>query len=1200
MAADSEERNRRGKRKRDQTRPKLLSGEKVEVRSLEEGFLGSWHSGEVVRCEKSFRHVQYDHILCDDESASLIEFVGVSPLIDGVKSAQREPNNSRGVIRPLPPSLGFTKSSLRYGQCVDSFIEDAWWEGVIFDHEDGSEERKIFFPDQGDDMMVCVGNLRITQDWDELTEEWKPRGNWLFLEVIDEVKQEWPLFVSVKQIWYEVREKNGKNDLKEWTFSVTDYWRKLASQVILDNLKFSVDQFLGLLNSSERFVQEGPLLEFSESVLNAVLKPETYINGLLALAPFTKSSSQVEDGGVLPNNLNVSCHHIVENEVVPEGLVRSIGDVEVGFSSKNVDTQLIPSHDETQSLPLHMLPCSSHSEIGATGSLLDDYGETIPYTNSKVPSEKLKSSRRRSNVEWLPLDLEAEFCPDAIIQFQRKFMLGRKNLHVKVRKHLLYLGWKIECDCEMTRLRYFSPSGKLYMSLSKLCNEFDTTSESLSMIPMTRRQDVSPDRSLDITSGSSADGFTSCPPLVRQQECRKKSVLRSLEVTIDPKYCPQAVSDYVLCQKENTLHSKKGITRLAYEAKKHLVFSGWKVFNYLGRGKKQFCYVSPSRRVFYSLLTACKWYFEESASCPDTPGNLATGTSPGMSPSKEKETSKSRTKRKLSFHESRGLFDEGNVADTKSSPRVLRSSKRARQVSSSHRTPRTILSWLIDNNVVLPETTVQYCGRKDGPPLKEGKITRDGIKCNCCQNVYSLSNFEIHAGSTNHRPSANIFLEDGRSLLKCQLEMKHKSSVKNSKTEPRMVQGSHNLNRNDHICSICQDGGDLILCDRCPSSFHTSCLGMKVIPDGDWFCPSCCCGICGQSGFDKSNDQFTDNSILCCYQCGHQYHYRCVGDESSEPENCPKGNWFCNTRCERIFLGLHQLLGKPIPVGTDMLTWTLLKNTNPNDSYYGAPDDESMTENYGKLSVALSVMHECFEPVKESRTRRDLMEDIIFSRWSELNRLNFQGFYTVVLEKNDELITVATVRVHDDKVAEIPLVATRFQYRRHGMCRILMNELEKQLVALGVERLVLPAVSSALDTWTTSFGFKEMKGSERLDFLKYTFLDFHGTIMCQKLLTDVPSIKSSVSAEEADEQSFDHNNNGNADLDGNITISEVFQAEQLNGSETVDQASLEPSGGGSGANDDSAPAPLVLAVQFLFLEPHILIPLTATISRLHN
>jgi len=33
--------------------------------------------------------------------------------------------------------------------------------------------------------------------------------------------------------------------------------------------------------------------------------------------------------------------------------------------------------------------------------------------------------------------------------------------------------------------------------------------------------------------------------------------------------------------------------------------------------------------------------------------------------------------------------------------------------------------------------------------------------------------------------------------------------------------------------------------------------------------------------------------------------------------------------------------------------------------------------------------------------------------------------------------------VFGQKVAEVPLVGTRIQYRRLGMCRILMNELEK-------------------------------------------------------------------------------------------------------------------------------------------------------------
>lgn len=35
------------------------------------------------------------------------------------------------------------------------------------------------------------------------------------------------------------------------------------------------------------------------------------------------------------------------------------------------------------------------------------------------------------------------------------------------------------------------------------------------------------------------------------------------------------------------------------------------------------------------------------------------------------------------------------------------------------------------------------------------------------------------------------------------------------------------------------------------------------------------------------------------------------------------------------------------------------------------------------------------------------------------------------------------VRVHGEKVAEVPFVGTRLHYRRHGFCRILMSGLEQ-------------------------------------------------------------------------------------------------------------------------------------------------------------
>jgi hypothetical protein len=47
--------------------------------------------------------------------------------------------------------------------------------------------------------------------------------------------------------------------------------------------------------------------------------------------------------------------------------------------------------------------------------------------------------------------------------------------------------------------------------------------------------------------------------------------------------------------------------------------------------------------------------------------------------------------------------------------------------------------------------------------------------------------------------------------------------------------------KNRDSCSICKNGGDLLLCDRCPKSFHIGCLKLKPsdIPEGEWYCPTC-------------------------------------------------------------------------------------------------------------------------------------------------------------------------------------------------------------------------------------------------------------------------------------------------------------------------------------------------------------------------
>ena len=81
-----------------------------------------------------------------------------------------------------------------------------------------------------------------------------------------------------------------------------------------------------------------------------------------------------------------------------------------------------------------------------------------------------------------------------------------------------------------------------------------------------------------------------------------------------------------------------------------------------------------------------------------------------------------------------------------------------------------------------------------------------------------------------------------------------------------------------------------------------------------------------------------------------------------------------------------------------------------------------------------------------------------------MKRLDYRGFYTVILEKTAEVVSVATLRTFGDKVGEVPLIATRFQYRRLGKCKTLMDVLEQKKSNLDVEKIVLPAISSVVDT----------------------------------------------------------------------------------------------------------------------------------------
>lgn len=114
----------------------------------------------------------------------------------------------------------------------------------------------------------------------------------------------------------------------------------------------------------------------------------------------------------------------------------------------------------------------------------------------------------------------------------------------------------------------------------------------------------------------------------------------------------------------------------------------------------------------------------------------------------------------------------------------------------------------------------------------------------------------------------------------------------------------------DHqdYCEVCQQGGEIILCDTCPRAYHLVCLEpeLEEAPEGKWSCPHCE----GEGIQDQENDDSIEQStndhhmefcrvckdggeLLCCDACPLAYHTYCLNPPLKD---VPDGEWRC-PRC---------------------------------------------------------------------------------------------------------------------------------------------------------------------------------------------------------------------------------------------------------------------------------------------------------------
>ncbi|KAL6844285.1 hypothetical protein ACP4OV_025958 [Aristida adscensionis] len=418
---------------------------------------------------------------------------------------------------------------------------------------------------------------------------------------------------------------------------------------------------------------------------------------------------------------------------------------------------------------------------------------------------------------------------------------------------------------------------------------------------------------------------------------------------------------------------------------------------------------------------------------------------------------------------------------------------------------KTVICWLIATGFVTVKDVIQYRDLKSNKVVKDGRVTWEGIICNCCTNTLSVSDFKAHAGCSLPKSSLGLFLQSGKSYTLCQVEawsaeyMSRRSNACGRKVEA--------IDENDDTCGFCGDGGELLCCDNCPSTYHQACLSTKELPEGSWYCHNCTCQICGRSISDKEVSVFS--AIFKCLQCGDSYHDTCIEQQNLPSEGKRSDAWFCGRYCKEIYTGLHGHVGMD-NILDNGLSWSILRCNNDGQKLHSFRRIAHLTECNTKLAVALTVLEECFIRMVDPRTGVDMIPHVLYSKGSNFARLDYQGFYTVILEKGDEILCVASIRVHGTKAAELPFIATSVDYRRQGMCQRLMNIIEQMLRSFHVKMLVLSAIPQLVSTWVSGFGFKPIEHNERKQLHNVNLMLFPGTSLLTKRLDGIMATTTGV------------------------------------------------------------------------------------------
>ncbi|KAE9618914.1 putative Agenet-like domain-containing protein [Lupinus albus] len=129
------------------------AGSAVEISPDDHGFRGSLFTGKIIRRLANDRVlIEYDNLMADES--------GSKRLRENLKLHQ---------LRPIPPTE--TCREFKFGDEVDAYHNDGWWEGHITE-ECGNERFAVYFRVSREQIVFHKEELRLHREW--FNENWVP------------------------------------------------------------------------------------------------------------------------------------------------------------------------------------------------------------------------------------------------------------------------------------------------------------------------------------------------------------------------------------------------------------------------------------------------------------------------------------------------------------------------------------------------------------------------------------------------------------------------------------------------------------------------------------------------------------------------------------------------------------------------------------------------------------------------------------------------------------------------------------------------------------------------------------------------------------------------------------------------------------------------------------------------------------------